>query len=117
MTKNEKQQVYNKLRDRKLQVAAHTIGIDYPDLVSILNKRDRKKILHRNYFSGQDDSMDELVEEGKARRGITRSQGAISSEEFIWYQLTLKGIAWVEDQLQCITFLMTTDFLLVMSKN
>ena len=117
MTKDEKRQVYNKLQDRKLQVAAHTIGIDYPDLQEILRTRDRKKVLHRNSFSGQDKWMDELVEEGKARRGITRSQGAFSSEEFVWYQLTLKGIAWVEDQLQCITFLMTTDFLLVLSKN
>lgn len=110
MTKNEKQQVYSKLQDKKLQVAAHTIGIDHPDLVRLLNKRDRKEILRRNYFVGQDDFMDELVDEGRARRGTMSPEGAI------WYQLTLEGIRWVERQLVCIHFLMSMDYLLVLSK-
>lgn len=111
MTKNEKEKIYAKLRNGKLQVAAHTIGIDYPDLERILKSPYRREILHRNFFCGQDDLMDELFDEGKALKTIT-----VPEEKTIWYMLTLKGIAWVEEQLQCITFLMPTDYLLAISK-
>lgn len=110
MTRIKREQVLGKLQDKKLRDALHTIGIDYGDLDRILKTRDRKVVLHRNYYQGENEWLDEMVEEGEARRGIEKPEGTP------WYHITLKGLYWIERQLVCVTFLMDTDYALVLTK-